>query len=188
MSINADAESTDNMDVNARSEPAPVPAKQTTETTSAAQEALDKPIEAGGVADPVAAPRQTKDKKDLRASPRYMVRWRIALVFDDAEGKPTFHGWTYDLSMNGTAMLTDSNVFSAAPVTILLAPPPLKKGDRKKVIEIQARQVYAVYSGAVSCFRLGLNFTKFKADGQQILKEMLTQYRPSEYRGDTQLK
>ncbi|MFA6311561.1 MAG: hypothetical protein WCV99_07780 [Sterolibacterium sp.] len=135
-----------------------------------------------------AAPTPLKDVKELRASPRYMVAWRIALVFDEGVEKLTYQGRTYDLSMNGTAMLTHHNVFSKGPVTILLAPPPLHKGGSKKVIEIHARQIYSVYSGALSSFRLGFDFVSFKGDGKKILKDMLSHYQPSAYRGDKSLK
>ena len=117
-----------------------------------------------------------------------MVAWKIALVFDEAVGKPIFQGRTFDLSLNGTAMLTHNNVFTNAPVTVLLAPPPLSKEGSREVIEIQARQVYSVYFGAKSCFRLGLNFIKFKGNGEKIFREMLTFYRPSDSRRDKLLK
>ena len=122
--------------------------------------------------------------KEQRESPRYLVRWKIALVFDEAENKPIFHGRSFDLSLHGTAMHTRHNVFTAARVTVLLAPPPLHRGGIKKVIEIQARQVYSVYSGATSCFRLGLQFIKFKDDGLALLKERLTHHQPSYFKGD----
>lgn len=148
------------------------------------------PAEQGGPGPPAppAAPGAPVAGKDLRASPRYMVDWRIAVIFDVGGEKITYQGRTYDLSMNGTAMLTHNNVYSKAPVTVLLAPPPLQKGGSKKVIEIQAHQVYSVYSGALSCFRLGLNFVKFKGDGKSILKDMLVHYQPSSYHGDKLLK
>lgn len=126
--------------------------------------------------------------EDNRESPRYLVHWRIALVFDEAENKPIYHGRTFDLSLHGTAMHTRHNVFTEAPVTVLLAPPPLHRGGGKKVIEIHARQVYSVYSGATECFRLGLQFLKFKDDGFEIFKERLTHHQPSYYRGDKLLK
>ena len=126
--------------------------------------------------------------KDKRESPRYLVQWKIALVFDEAENKPIFHGRTFDLSLHGTAMHTRHNVFTNAPVTVLLAPPPLHRGEKKKVIEIQAHQVYSVYSGAAECFRLGLHFLKFKDDGLAILKERLTHHQPSYFRGDKLIK
>lgn len=113
-----------------------------------------------------------------RSADRYHVRWKIALIFDEAEHKPTFHGRTHDLSLIGTGMHTDINIFTSSPVVVLLAPPPLHKGHRQKVIEIRARQVYAVYSGESSCFRLGLEFDSFKGDGLQILKQRLEHHQP----------
>jgi len=113
-----------------------------------------------------------------RGSERYHVQWKIALVFERHEHKQTFHGRTHDLSITGTGMLTGANVFSHAPLVLLLAPPPLYAGQRRRIIEIHARQVYAVYSGATSCFRLGLAFTGFKDDGLQVLREMLSHHLP----------
>lgn len=111
-----------------------------------------------------------------RAAERYHVRWKIALVFDEAENRPTYHGKTYDLSLIGTGMLTDVNIFTHSKVMVLLAPPPLHKGDRQKIIEIRASQVYAVYSGETSCFRLGFEFEYFKRDGLQVLKDRLVHH------------
>lgn len=116
--------------------------------------------------------------KDKRSADRYHVRWKIALIFDELEHKPTYHGRTHDLSLVGTAMLTHSNIFTSSPVVILLAPPPLRQNHRQKVIEIQACQVYAVYSGEASCFRLGFEFIDFKDDGLQVLKDRLKHHVP----------
>jgi len=193
MPIAPDISSTDTADPNLQSGPAQEQADQLAEMDPVIQEkpnGPEKPVAVGGI--PIQAPIVKLGAAHLRkmgnaghrASPRYMVRWKMALVFDGAEGKPIFHGWTFDLSMSGTAMLADNNVYTEAPVTVLLAPPPLIKDGSSKIIEIQARQVYSVYSGALSCFRLGLNFTKFKGDGMETLKEMLAHYRSSEYKGD----
>jgi len=100
------------------------------------------------------------------------------MIFDESEHRPTYHGKTYDLSLVGTGMHTDTNIFTTSPVVVLLAPPPLHKGHRQKIIEIKARQVYAVYSGDSSCFRLGLEFVYFKGDGLQELKKRLEHHHP----------
>ena len=113
-----------------------------------------------------------------RGADRYHVQWKVALVFDKQEHIQTFHGRTNDLSLTGTGMLTSVNVFSRAPLVLLLAPPPLQAGQRRTIIEIHARQVYAVYSGATSCFRLGFAFTGFKDDGLEVLKQMLSNHLP----------
>lgn len=116
-----------------------------------------------------------------RGIERYHVRWKIALVFDELDHQNTYHGRTYDLSLSGTAMLTDVNILATAPVVILLAPPPLIAGHDQKLIEIQARQIYAVYSGEASCFRLGFQFITFKGNGFAVLKERLTHHQPKTY-------
>ncbi|MCX7179268.1 MAG: PilZ domain-containing protein [Proteobacteria bacterium] len=115
---------------------------------------------------------------DHRNAERYLVRWRIALVFDEHDNKPTYHGRTHDLSLSGTGMVTEANVFTEAPVVILLAPPPLYEKHRPKIIEIAARQVYCVYSGALSGFHLGFQFTYFKGDGLQMIRERLEHHQP----------
>jgi len=109
---------------------------------------------------------------------RYLVNWKIALVYDEAGDRPAFHGKTHDLTLVGTGMLTRRDTFTESPVTVLLAIPPLHRDGRQKIIEIGARQIYSVYSGETACFRLGLEFLSFKADGFDILKEGLSHYRP----------
>ena len=109
---------------------------------------------------------------------RYRVSWKIALIFDEAEDRPTYHGRTRDLTLTGTGMLIHHDVFTEFPVSVLLAIPPLQRDRRQQVIEIKARQAYSVYSGETYCFRLGLEFDQFKGDGLQILKDGLSGHRP----------
>lgn len=104
---------------------------------------------------------------------RLVVHWRIAIVFDEAEKRPSIHAHTHDLSLSGASVHTDHNVATNTLVTVLLSPPIAYEGERQKVIEIRAKLVYSVYSGSNFCFRIGLNFIKFKNDGLQILKDML---------------
>lgn len=113
-----------------------------------------------------------------RSAARYQVRWKIALIFDEEECKPTYHGRTHDLTLEGTGMLTHRDVMTESAVVVLLAIPPLQRNFKPKVIEISARQIYSVYSGATYCFRLGLEFIHFKNDGLQILEEALSHYHP----------
>jgi hypothetical protein len=113
-----------------------------------------------------------------RNGQRYRVSWKIALIFDEAEDRPTYHGRTHDLTRVGTGMLVHYDVFSELPVTVLLAIPPPHRDRRQQVIEIKARQVYSVYSGETFCFRLGLEFDQFKGDGLRILEEGLSRHRP----------
>ena len=120
----------------------------------------------------------TNDMSVNRSVARYHVRWKIALIFDEEENKPTYHGRTHDLTLVGTGMLTHKDVFTGSPVVVLLAIPPLQRNCKPKVIEIKARQIYSVYSGETYCFRLGLEFVHFKNDGLEILKDGLSHYHP----------
>jgi hypothetical protein len=115
---------------------------------------------------------------DSRNAERYNVHWKMALVFDGQEQKPTYHGRTHDLSLVGTGMLTNVNLLKPSlPVIILLAPPPLHTKDRPKIIEIRSRQLDAVYSGETRCFRLGFAFMEFKNDGLDVLTERLKHHK-----------
>ena len=113
-----------------------------------------------------------------RGLARYRVRWKIALIFDEVEHEPTYHGRTYDLTLVGTGMLTDKDVFADSRLVVLLAIPSPHRNGRQTVIEVEARQIYSVYSGETSCFRLGLEFRHFKGDGLDILKEGLSHCNP----------
>lgn len=115
---------------------------------------------------------------DGQNSPRYFVYWKMAIVFEDQEKKPTYHGRTHDLSLVGTAMLTHVNLHkTASPVIVLLAPPPLHLKDRPKIIEVKARQLDAVYTGKHMCFRLGFAFHEFKNDGFDYLSDRLKHHK-----------
>jgi len=113
-----------------------------------------------------------------RSLARYRVRWRIALIFDEVEHEPTYHGRTHDLTLVGTGMLTSKDVFTDSRLVVLLAIPSPYRNGRHSVIEVEARQKYSVYSGETSCFRLGLEFRRFKGDGLDILKEGLSHCNP----------
>lgn len=114
---------------------------------------------------------------EKRRAERYFVRWKMAIVFDDQESKPTYHGRTHDLSMGGTAMLAGFNLLASSPVTILLAPPPLHVNERPRVIEIKARQLDVVYAGVTRCFRLGFSFLEFKNNGKDLLTARLRHHQ-----------
>ena len=113
-----------------------------------------------------------------RSLARYRVRWKIALVFDEVEHEPTQHGRTHDLTLVGTGMLTNRDIFADSRVVVLLAIPPLYRDGRQSIVEVEARQIYSVYSGETSCFRLGLEFTEFKGEGLAVLKEGLSHCNP----------
>lgn len=125
-----------------------------------------------------ASPATSPFLDNHRSSERYLMRWKMAIVFEGKEGRPTYHGRTHDLSLAGTGMLTNINLHkSNSPVIVLLAPPPLTRKERPKIIEIRSRQLDAVYSGANGCFRLGFAFLEFKNDGLDYFRERLRHYK-----------
>lgn len=111
-----------------------------------------------------------KTFEDQRKHRRYPMRWQVAIVFNETEERPTYHGVTHEISLAGMSLLTDHNIFTEEPVTVLLAVPPLYAGLHKKVIEIQARMIYTVHSSEHGRFRIGLKFDRFKGDGRQWLE------------------
>lgn len=145
---------------------------------------LQEPGTAGPAELAVGAAGEDIGKPNLRSfaesrnAERYLVRWKMAIIFEDQESKPTYRGTTHDLSLAGTGMLSEVNLRKASsPVIILLAPPPLHTKDRPKIIEIKSRQLDVVYSGAAGCFRIGFAFLEFKNDGLNHLMERLRHHK-----------
>jgi c-di-GMP-binding flagellar brake protein YcgR len=122
---------------------------------------------------PQATAMSRNPHKDKRESPRYPTQWKVAVVFDEDEQRPTFHGVTNEISLGGLSLLTDHNIFAENPVTLLLAIPPLHNGARQKIVEIRARMVYTVHSAGHDRFRIGLHFIQFKGDGLRLLDSNL---------------
>jgi len=108
--------------------------------------------------------------ENKREHPRYPMRWKVAIVYDHVDARPTFHGVTNELSVSGMSLLTDHNIFTEEPVTLLLAIPPKHQGTRTKVVEIRARMVYTVHSSGHDKFRIGLQFKRFKDGGRALLE------------------
>jgi c-di-GMP-binding flagellar brake protein YcgR len=104
-----------------------------------------------------------------RQQKRYPFHWRVAIVFDSTENQDTYHGVTNDISMGGCAMLTEHNVYSAHPISILISLPADHPGGRRKVVEAKARMVYTVLSSGHQMFRCGIQFLNFKGQGRAVL-------------------
>jgi len=114
-----------------------------------------------------------KSIDDQRQHRRFPMHWQVAIVFDETEERPTYHGVTHEISLAGMSLLTDHNIFTEESVTVLLAVPPLFAGQRKKVVEIRAHMIYTVHSSDHGRFRIGLKFDRFKGDGRELLAHNL---------------
>lgn len=111
--------------------------------------------------------------ENQRKFPRYPMQWKVAIVFDEADRQPTFHGVTNEISQEGLSLLTDHNLFTEGPITLLLAIPPKNSAQRSKVVEIRARMIYTVHSAGHDRFRIGVHFERFKGNGRKLLETNL---------------
>jgi len=122
-------------------------------------------------ADALPIPEPDKPRTSVREYPRYLVRWRIAIVYEGSCGGKTFYGRANDICMGGMSVLCDHNIFFENEVTLLLALPPLSPREKEKILEISSRMVYTVLSN--QSFRVGLKFLSFKEGEKKLLENRL---------------
>lgn len=128
-------------------------------------------LQAGGLANTLA---------DLRNEPRTPLKFKVAIVYhqhQDKATRPSFHGRTHDISVQGLSIVVDYNIFNEGEVTILLAIPPAHVGMPQKIIEATAKMVYTVFSAEHDAFRIGLTFGQFKRNGRELLRTVIDQRR-----------
>lgn len=114
-----------------------------------------------------------KKTAEHRQDKRYPFRWPVAIVFDSHEERTTFHGTTHEVSLSGCSLLTEHNIFSDRPVSILLSAPAEHPGAARRIIEVKARMVYTVLSSGHRKFRCGVQFLNFKQDGRSKLNRVI---------------
>ncbi|MDE2585799.1 MAG: PilZ domain-containing protein [Betaproteobacteria bacterium] len=112
--------------------------------------------------------------EEQRQHPRYPARWPCAIIFDH-DPAHNYHGHTHDLSQGGAAILSDYNVPSHGPFTLLLSVPPIQSGVRPMVLEIRCHMAYSVHSHRHSCFRHGAQFVGFNGSTRQQLAQALNE-------------
>ncbi|MES2104953.1 MAG: PilZ domain-containing protein [Pseudomonadota bacterium] len=110
-------------------------------------------------------------RANVRTHKRYLVKWRMAIVYEGGNGKKTFHGRVNDISLGGLSIHCDHNVFYEGKVILLLALPPLNAGSREKILEISCRMNYTILSQQL--FRIGLEFLEFRKGDKKLLEERL---------------
>ena len=118
--------------------------------------------------------RRSVGTAENRKHYRHPIHWRVALVHKNGDKNDIYHGRTHDLSIWGTSILVDHNIFVMSEVVILLAIPPLHMGQKETLIEIQCRMAYTVLDSEQSQFRIGIRFLSFKGDGKHILSDILS--------------
>ena len=103
-----------------------------------------------------------QDAKSRRKFQRHPVRWKVAMVFNSAQGKPVLHTETLDLSAGGAAVHSEYEDLTGSEVTLLLAQPAKPDGEAPKLLKVRARVVSSVHAPAVSGYRHGLSFVMSK--------------------------
>ncbi|MBM3116893.1 PilZ domain-containing protein [Jeongeupia naejangsanensis] len=114
-----------------------------------------------------------------RGEPRYLLNWRVSLVYQDAGKRQTFRGRVFDLSRTGFSLLSDHNLPVSDQVTVLISVPPMAAGQRPRILEVKSRVLYTVLSSEFQQFRVGVRFLDFKADGRRYLDANLATRVPA---------
>ena len=112
-------------------------------------------------------------KEHRRKSKRYPIRWKAAVVFDKAAGKPILHTETYDLSAGGAAVQSEYGDLTGTTINLLLAQPPRQSGEQPKMLKVRARVVSSTQTPGKAGYRHGLSFIPSPNDGLDALEELL---------------
>lgn len=108
-----------------------------------------------------------------RRSNRLPIRWKAALAFNAAQGRPVVHTRTQDLSASGAAVFSQYEGLTGSEVTLLLAHPPRKGEAAPKVLKVRARVVSTARTPGMSEYRHGLSFIRSPDDGLEMLSATL---------------
>ena len=117
-----------------------------------------------------------------RRQVRYLVRWKVAVIYDEETGRERFYGIAWDISNGGLSLYSDNNIFNEKPITLLISIPSNKVNGRSKVVEVKAVMMYTYVCSKKQRFRTGIRFKQFKDQGKKILRTALEEKIPA---GDT---
>ncbi|MFN3595167.1 MAG: PilZ domain-containing protein [Thiobacillaceae bacterium] len=113
----------------------------------------------------VAEPKPPRPNR--RAHPRYLARWRAALI-----GERVRHlGRTENVSISGVAVVCDANLRPGQELNVYLEIPQ-KNSNQPAVFEALAVVMHCTLTP--QGFRLGLSFRFFRGDSQSILRKALS--------------
>lgn len=114
-----------------------------------------------------------KEPQHRRRWNRHPLRWKAAIVFDAALGRPVVHTQTQDLSASGAAVFSEYGDLTGCHVMLLLAHPPRKTEETTKMLKVRARVVSTARTPGMSKYRHGLRFIRSPNDGLEILADTL---------------
>lgn len=112
-------------------------------------------------------------QKILRANERnharYPLRLRCNIIFREHKSRPTYSGFTCNLSLSGAGVVIAQNVFTADLITVLMALPKASPNERTKIVEVNARIVRTMLSSYYQEFLLGIQFKSFERNSRELL-------------------
>lgn len=111
--------------------------------------------------------------RENRKFKRYPMQWKAAVIFGHAEKRPVLHTRTIDLSVAGSAFLSQANDLAGSVVTVLLAQPLPDGKNAPKTVKASAKVVSAVEAMNAEGFRYGLSFLRIPGDDLEVLEKML---------------
>jgi hypothetical protein len=111
--------------------------------------------------------------RENRKFKRYPMQWKAAVIFGHAEKRPVLHTRTIDLSVAGSAFLSEANDLAGSMVTVLLAQPLPDGKNAPKTVKASAKVVSAVEAMNAQGFRYGISFLRMPGDDLEVLEKML---------------
>lgn len=102
-----------------------------------------------------------------RAHPRYVARWRAALIGKDFR----YLGRTENVSLSGTAVICDANLRPGQELDLYLEI-PMRHSNQPAVFEAIAMVMHSTLTP--EGFRLGLSFRFYRGDSQATLRKALS--------------
>lgn len=114
-----------------------------------------------------AASEPQPPRPNRRAHPRYVARWRAALIGD----RVRHLGRTENVSISGAAVLCDANLRPGQELNLYLEIPQ-KNSNQPAVFEALAVVMHSTLTP--QGFRLGLSFRFYRGDSQSILRKALS--------------
>lgn len=106
-------------------------------------------------------------RPNRRAHPRYLARWRAALIGE----RVRYLGRTENVSISGAAVLCDANLRPGQELNVYLEIPQ-NNSNQPAVFEALAVVMHCTLTP--QGFRLGLSFRSFRGDSQSILRKALS--------------
>jgi hypothetical protein len=105
---------------------------------------------------------------------RYRTRWKVAVVFDQTDGRPTLHTETRDLSAGGAAIVSTYGDLTGSLVTLLMARPTRPGVEPPKLIKLKAQVVSSIHVPSMPGYRHGLRFIPSPGDGLSLLAGVIS--------------